>query len=31
MTGSLGIDSLALLVRNGDEMNVQNTIHNPLS
>lgn len=31
MTGSLGIDSLARLVRNGDEMNVQNTIHNPLS
>jgi hypothetical protein len=31
MTGLLGINSLARLVRNGAEMNVENTIHNPLS
>jgi alkylation response protein AidB-like acyl-CoA dehydrogenase len=31
MTGSLTIDSPVRLVRNGDEMNVQNTIHDPLS
>lgn len=30
MTGSLTIDSPVRLVRNGGEMNVQNTIHDPL-